>query len=44
MTDYFLDAVATLRFNKERYSDAEAKVREHRPQRPVYFDVADGEN
>jgi predicted AAA+ superfamily ATPase len=41
-TDYFLEAVQTLRHNKARYADADAAVREQRPQRPVYFDVADG--
>ena len=40
-TDYFLDAVATLRANKQRYADAEEQVREQRPNRPAYFDVAD---
>jgi ATP-dependent 26S proteasome regulatory subunit len=44
VTDYFLDAIATLRANKERYAAAEERVREHRPQRPVYFDVGDGES
>jgi SpoVK/Ycf46/Vps4 family AAA+-type ATPase len=43
VTDYFLDAVATLRANKQRYAEAEGHVREHRPQRPAYFDVTDGE-
>jgi transitional endoplasmic reticulum ATPase len=43
VNDYFLDAVAALRENKQRYHKAEAKAREHRPVRPVYFDVSDGE-
>jgi SpoVK/Ycf46/Vps4 family AAA+-type ATPase len=41
-TDYFLDAVETLRANKARYAEADAAAREQRPQRPVYFDVTDG--
>jgi ATP-dependent 26S proteasome regulatory subunit len=43
VTDYFLDAVETLRANKQRYAAAEERVREHRPQRPAYFDVTVGE-
>jgi transitional endoplasmic reticulum ATPase len=39
VTDYFLEAVAALQRNKERYHDAETKAREQRPQRPVYYDV-----
>jgi SpoVK/Ycf46/Vps4 family AAA+-type ATPase len=42
VTEYFLEAVQTLRDNKARYADADAAVREQRPQRPVYFDVTDG--
>jgi ATP-dependent 26S proteasome regulatory subunit len=42
VTDYFLDAVRTLRANKARYAEADAAAREQRPQRPVYFDVSDG--
>jgi SpoVK/Ycf46/Vps4 family AAA+-type ATPase len=42
-TDYFLEAVAALRANKARYHEAGAHAREQRPQRPVYFDVHDGE-
>lgn len=42
-TAYFLDAVATLRSNKARYAAADAHARQQRPQRPVYFDVANGE-
>ena len=43
VTEYFLDAIATLRQNKERYHEAETRAREQRPVRPVYFDVGDGE-
>jgi SpoVK/Ycf46/Vps4 family AAA+-type ATPase len=39
VTDYFLEAIEVLRANKARYADADAHVREHRPQRPVYYDV-----
>jgi ATP-dependent 26S proteasome regulatory subunit len=42
ITDYFLEAIETLRANKARYAEADAVVREHRPLRPVYFDVSDG--
>jgi SpoVK/Ycf46/Vps4 family AAA+-type ATPase len=41
-TDYFLDAVRTLRENRARYAEADALARRQRPQRPVYFDVTDG--
>jgi shikimate kinase len=41
-TEYFLDAVASLRANKARYAEADAAARAHRPMRPVYFDVTDG--
>jgi SpoVK/Ycf46/Vps4 family AAA+-type ATPase len=37
-TDYFLAATQTVRWNKERYADAEQRARKQRPQRPVYFD------
>jgi hypothetical protein len=42
VTDYFLDAVRTLRANKARYAEADVAARTQRPQRPVYFDVTDG--
>jgi transitional endoplasmic reticulum ATPase len=42
LTEYFLDAVQTLRSNKDRYAEAEARARSQHPSRPVYFDVADG--
>lgn len=38
LTDYFLTALATLRFNRELYTKAEARARQQRPTRPVYFD------
>ena len=37
---YFLDAIETVRTNKERYAQAEAQAREQRPSRPVYYDMA----
>jgi ATP-dependent 26S proteasome regulatory subunit len=37
-TDYFLDAIDTVCANKERYAEAEARARQQRPRRPVYFD------
>jgi ATP-dependent 26S proteasome regulatory subunit len=38
--EYFLDAVASVRQNKQRYAEAEARARTARPQRPPYFDAA----
>jgi hypothetical protein len=43
VTDYFLEALAALRANKTRYHEAGAHARQQRPQRPVYFDVHNGE-
>jgi transitional endoplasmic reticulum ATPase len=37
-TEYFLRAVETVRENKARYAEAEARARRQRPARPVYFD------
>lgn len=37
-TAYFLSAVGTVRENKARYAQAEARARMQRPARPVYFD------
>jgi shikimate kinase len=37
-TEYFLRAVETVRDNKARYAEAEARARSQRPARPVYFD------
>jgi hypothetical protein len=39
-TEYFLDAVETVRDNKARYADAEARA--NRPPRPPWFDVFHG--
>jgi len=39
---YFLDAIETVRSNKERYAEAESRARQQRPSRPVYYDVAEG--
>jgi len=38
LTDYFLSALTTLRFNRDLYTQAEARARQQRPTRPVYFD------
>jgi ATP-dependent 26S proteasome regulatory subunit len=38
LTEYFLEAAAAVRANKERYAAAEARARLQRPARPVYFD------
>src|SRR5688500_1420162 len=37
-TEYFLDAVETVKANKERYAEAESRARQQRPQRPVWFE------
>jgi hypothetical protein len=37
-TDYFLGALATLEQNRQCFAQAEARTRQHRPSRPVYFD------
>jgi AAA+ superfamily predicted ATPase len=37
-TDYFLDAIEGVRANKTRYAEADARARQQRPRRPVYFD------
>ncbi len=36
-TEYFLAAVETVRANKERYAEAEARARQQRPSRPAWF-------
>jgi transitional endoplasmic reticulum ATPase len=41
-TDYFLAAVETVRDNKARYAEAEARARANRPPRPPWFDVMQG--
>jgi SpoVK/Ycf46/Vps4 family AAA+-type ATPase len=38
LTDYFLDAVATVSANKDRYAEAEARARRRRPVRGPHFD------
>jgi SpoVK/Ycf46/Vps4 family AAA+-type ATPase len=37
--DYFIDAANTVRANRERYAEAEARARTIRPNRPPFFDV-----
>ena len=39
VTDYFVAAVDTVRANKQKYAEAEARARAHRPPRPPWFDV-----
>ncbi|MCI0432439.1 MAG: hypothetical protein L0271_02145, partial [Gemmatimonadetes bacterium] len=39
LMDYFQEAVAKVRINKEKYAEAEARARAMRPQRPPYFDA-----
>jgi ATP-dependent 26S proteasome regulatory subunit len=38
LTDYFLDAAATVSANKRRYAEAEARARRQRPLRGPHFD------
>jgi transitional endoplasmic reticulum ATPase len=40
ITDYFLAAIETVRANKLRYAQAEARARANRPPRPPWFDVS----
>jgi transitional endoplasmic reticulum ATPase len=40
ITDYFLVAIETVRANKRRYAQAEARARANRPPRPPWFDVS----
>ncbi len=37
-TEYFLRAVETVRENKARYAEADARARTQRPSRPIFFD------
>ena len=37
--DYFIDAANTVRANRDRYAEAEARARANRPNRPAFFDV-----
>jgi len=39
-TDYFLQAIETVRVNRERYEEAEAQTRGKHTSRPPWFDVA----
>ena len=39
--DYFVEATSTVRANRERYAEAEARARANRPVRPAIFDVPD---
>ena len=39
--DYFVEAANTVRANRERYAEAEARARTIRPTRPAIFDVPD---
>jgi SpoVK/Ycf46/Vps4 family AAA+-type ATPase len=39
VTDYFLTAVETVKDNKSRYAQAEARARQQRPSRPVFYDA-----
>jgi transitional endoplasmic reticulum ATPase len=41
-TDYFLLAVESVRANKERYSEAEARARQQRPARPHWYQMVTG--
>jgi SpoVK/Ycf46/Vps4 family AAA+-type ATPase len=40
--DYFIEAANTVRENRDRYAEAEARARTTRPNRPATFDVAAG--
>jgi len=37
--EYFVDAANTVRANRERYAEAEARARANRPHRPAIFDI-----
>jgi hypothetical protein len=39
-TDYFIRAIETVRTNRQRYEEAEARTRSKHPSRPPWFDVA----
>jgi ATP-dependent 26S proteasome regulatory subunit len=41
-TNYFLDAIETVRQNKQRYAEADAAVRKRRPNRTSYYDDPTG--
>jgi ATP-dependent 26S proteasome regulatory subunit len=38
MTEYFLSAVETVKENKVKYAEAEARARQQRPSRPAFYD------
>jgi hypothetical protein len=42
VTEYLLEALETVRANKERYAQAEARARARHPERPPYFDIPFG--
>lgn len=37
--DYFIAGANTVRANRDRYAEAEARARANRPNRPAFFDV-----
>jgi SpoVK/Ycf46/Vps4 family AAA+-type ATPase len=39
VTDYFLNALETVRLNRQRYAEAEARARQQHPHRPPWFDL-----
>ena len=39
VTEYLLEALGTVRANKQRYAEAEASARARHPDRPSYFDL-----
>jgi transitional endoplasmic reticulum ATPase len=39
--EYFLSAIDTVRANRQRYAEAEARAHARRPQRPSFFDFID---
>jgi ATP-dependent 26S proteasome regulatory subunit len=41
-TAYFLQAIETVRRNKDQYAEAEARARARHPVRPAYFDAFGG--
>ncbi|MGH9854709.1 MAG: AAA family ATPase [Blastocatellia bacterium] len=36
-TEYFISAIETVNYNKERYAEAEMRARQQRPARPPWF-------
>jgi SpoVK/Ycf46/Vps4 family AAA+-type ATPase len=38
VTEYFLTAVATVQDNKKKYAEAEARARQQRLSRPVFYE------